>query len=243
VDLYYARYNNGIQADKTLIDTFTVSTSWQRFDFNFDITDLTDLVVDRVNDYTEIGFDFIPTIETALDNSLTVNDNVYLNVASMCLFMGDTLTLPHYHEPLSQRLSECRRYYYSTYASNEYPGQVTVNSDGSVRMGIPTHNVIPLSFCNHIAWPTEMRITPTVTIYSPKTGAVDAFNETSGRDCRLSSGTFGYDNKPRVVKIGQQTVFTTVDNIGMRICVGPGTVNYDRVFYHIIANADYPLPS
>jgi len=243
LDLFYSRYNNQVQADKVYVDTVTLSTTWQRFDITFNISNLSDLGGSLVDDYTEIGFDFVPLIENALENALTVSENIYVDLASVCLFLGEQIFAPHSHLPITTRLNECKKYYYSTYNLNEYPGQLTVQSDNSPTHNVLNHVVLPLNTCNYIKWPFEMRETPTISVYSPVTGAADAFNLMSNRDCRLSSGTFGYAGASRVVRIGQETITTYPSSSGLKICVGPGTVNYDRVFYHIIADADYPLPS
>lgn len=88
----------------------------------------------------------------------------------------------------------------------------------------------------------ELRTTPVVTIYSPKTGtANDAYNRSSGRDLRNSSGTIGYGSQNRVAVLGVDTLLTDATKEGLKLCVSGGAVNYDNIFYHIVADADYPI--
>jgi hypothetical protein len=89
-----------------------------------------------------------------------------------------------------------------------------------------------------------MRTNPTVTIYSPYSGQEnDAYNYDAGVDCRLTSGTFGYNGANRVAIKNTSTITTESDKNGVKVCVVQGRVTYDKLFYHIIADADYPLPS
>jgi hypothetical protein len=243
VDLYYARYNNGIQADKTLIDSITPSTSWQRFDVTFTITDLADLLTTRVDDYTEIGFDLIPLVRTAINNAVSITTNVYVDIASVCLFPGDRLFSPHTHEEFSNRLNECRRYYFSSYDLEQYAGKAVLFG-GEEILGTPNHTYLPLNDCNFTKWTVPMRTDPTVTIYSPYSGQQsDAYNYDAGRDCRLTSGTFGYNGANRVAILNTPTTSVESNKNGVKVCVTQGRVIYDKLFYHIIADADYPLPS
>jgi hypothetical protein len=243
VDLYYARYNNGVLADKTLIDSITPSTSWQRFDMTFAITDLADLLTPRVDDYTEIGFDLIPLVRTAIQNSVSISTNVYIDIASVCLFPGDKLFAPHTHEEFSNRLNECRRYYYSSYDADYYAGKAVLFDGGSI-LGTPNHTYLPLNDCSFTKWSNPMRTNPSVTIYSPYSGQEnDAYNYDAGVDCRLTSGTFGYNGANRVAIKNTSTITTESDKNGVKVCIVQGRVTYDKLFYHIIADADYPLPS
>ena len=87
-----------------------------------------------------------------------------------------------------------------------------------------------------------MRTTPSITVYSPKTGYTgDAYNQTATRDLRNCTGTLGYNAQRRVAKLGASTIDTNPTKNGVKLCVSGGAVPYDNIFYHIIADADYPI--
>jgi hypothetical protein len=87
-----------------------------------------------------------------------------------------------------------------------------------------------------------MREEPSISIFSPKTGYTgDAYNQTALRDLRNCSGTLGYNSARRVAKLDAATIDTISSKNGIRICVSGGGVPYDNIFYHIIADADYPI--
>jgi hypothetical protein len=138
---------------------------------------------------------------------------------------------------------ECTKYYYSSYPENNSPEDSTLIDNKTPDYGVYNHIILPTHNCNYIRYPVEMRVEPSLTIYSPSSGANDAFNESSGRDCRLSGGTIGYNNKNRLVKSGLNVINTSTSSTGAKICILQGIVDYDRVYYHIVADADYPLPS
>ena len=104
------------------------------------------------------------------------------------------------------------------------------------------HMVLPNGLCRFLQWPFELRTTPTVTIYSPSTGtANDAYNRSSNRDLRNSSGTIGYGSQNRVARLGVDTLLKDATKYGLKLCVSGGAVDYDNIFYHIVADADYPI--
>jgi hypothetical protein len=81
-----------------------------------------------------------------------------------------------------------------------------------------------------------------VNLYSPKTGYTgDAYNHTAIRDLRNCSGTIGYNSQTRVAKSGAPTLDLLPSKQGIKICIAGGAVPYDNIFYHIVADADYPL--
>jgi hypothetical protein len=44
------------------------------------------------------------------------------------------------------------------------------------------------------------------------------------------------------VKAGLPVISTSASPTGIKICAEQGIVLYDRIFYHIVADADFPLP-
>lgn len=242
ISTYYARYVDGVQADYNEIQEFSLGTSWQRFDVSFTIENLP-AGGTRQNDYTEIGFDFIPLIKTTIGSGSPLASSSSISIASVCLIHGNNIGFNHNHQTKEHNLLECRKYYYSSYSENNSPEDSTMIDNRTPDYGIYNHIILPTHNCNYIKYPTEMRAAPILTIYSPSSGANDAFNETSGRDCRLSGGTIGYNNKNRLVKSGLNVINTSTTTTGAKICVVQGIVDYDRVYYHIVADADYSLPS
>ena len=67
----------------------------------------------------------------------------------------------------------------------------------------------------------------------------DAFNRSAGRDLRKTSGTKGHGGNPRVASSGATTItseYKTKD--GIYLYVPMGTVMYDSVSVHYVADAD-----
>jgi len=90
--------------------------------------------------------------------------------------------------------------------------------------------------------PARMRTSPTVSVYSPKTGIVnEMYNYTAFRDLRNTSGTIGYASQSRIAPIGTQTVSTSQDQTTVKISINAGTVPYDVVNCHVVADASYPI--
>jgi len=243
VQVYNARYVDGVQEDYDAVQEFTLGTSWERFNVSFTIENLATLGGARQNDYTEVGFDFIPLIKTTVGAGSPLSASATVSIASVCLVQKNNLEFNHNHGNKEYNLAECRKYFYSSYPSNNIAEDNTMIDRTIPDYGIFNHIIIPTQNCNYVKYPVEMRTTPTLIIYSPSTGANDAFNQTSGRDCRLSGGTIGYNNRNRVVRAGVNVITTDTTRNGFKICAEQGIVEYDRIYYHIIADADFPLPS
>lgn len=242
ISSYIARYNGTTLIDYNEMEQHGLSTSWGKYIVQYQVPTLPNPGSPLENDYFEIGFNLKPLINTANQNSVSLGTGLYVSIASVCLYLGAT-TIPYdYHAPIQDRLNKCRKLYYSTYALNQTEGAVTMINKEEPTYNVPSHVVLPNGLCKFIQWPFELRTTPTVTIYSPKTGSAnDAYNRSSGRDLRNSSGTIGYNSQNRVAVLGVDTLLTDATKDGIKICVSGGAVNYDNVFYHIVADADYPI--
>ena len=240
---YYARYNGTTQIDYVDIGTpITLSTSWQRFDIPFIIDTLPDPGSALEDDYLEIGLDFYPLIELANDNTVPLGQNLKVSIASVCLFGNQAFTFPHIHKDVNERLHHCHQLFYSTYSLNENLRQITMLNKVEAALNSDNHIVLPINYCNFIQWPVPMREDPSVTIYSPKTGYTgDAYNQTALRDLRNCSGTIGYNSQRRVAKAGAPTLDVYADKQGLKLCIVGGAVPFDNIFYHIVADADYPI--
>jgi len=242
---YYARYNGTTQIDFNNLNgesTVSLTTSWQRFDIPFTIETLPSPGSPLENDYLEIGFDFYPLIEQANANSIPLGQNLVVSISSVCLFGNQAYTFPHIHKDLNERLDHCHHFYYSTYGLEENVLDKSMLNDIDANLTTKNHIILPINYCTYIQWPNEMRTTPSITVYSPKTGYTgDAYNQTATRDLRNCTGTLGYNAQRRVAKLGASTIDTNPTKNGVKLCVSGGAVPYDNIFYHIIADADYPI--
>lgn len=240
---YYARYNGVTQIDyHDLSSPVTLSTSWQRFDVPFYVETLPNPGVDLADDYLEIGFDFYSLIKLANTNAIPLGQNLTVSIASVCLYGNQAYTFPHIHKDVNERLKHCHHLYYSTYPLDENVLDESMINKNEASLSCKNHVLLPINNCNYIQWPNEMREEPSISIFSPKTGYTgDAYNQTALRDLRNCSGTLGYNSARRVAKLDAATIDTISSKNGIRICVSGGGVPYDNIFYHIIADADYPI--
>lgn len=242
ISSYISRYNGTTTIDYNKMEDHALTTGWQKFVVQYDVPTLPNPGGALDNDYFEIGFNLKPLINKANTNSVSLSTNVFVSIASVCLYAG-TLTSPvHIHSNLNDRLKKCRKYYYSSYALDQTQGISTMINKEDPTYNTLSHMILPNGLCKFIPWESEVRVTPTITVYSPLTGtANDAYNRSSGRNLKNSSGTIGYNSQPRVAKLGADTVITDATKDGIKLCISGGAVNYDYVFYHIVADADYPI--
>lgn len=112
----------------------------------------------------------------------TIGDLVY--VADVKLEAG-TVATPYYFEPFDKDLRECERFYEKSYDLETKPG--TATTSGSVTFRASGANAdVPIQM------KTRKRAAPTVTLYSPATGASGNWRDASaGADVSFSSGHIG----------------------------------------------------
>jgi hypothetical protein len=85
-----------------------------------------------------------------------------------------------------------------------------------------------------------MRATPSVSIYSPMSGILNrAYNKTASTtsvqlDTINTSGVGGRNGQ-------NATITPTSSTHGSNICINNGIINYDEVYFHIIADADFNI--
>lgn len=67
------------------------------------------------------------------------------------------------------------------------------------------------------------------------------YNYTAGRDLRNTSGLIGYGGVARSAPSGIATVSLSGDTTSARVNIGAGSVPYDVINCHIVADASYPI--
>lgn len=177
----------------------TCTSSWQKFVRTIDTTST---IESRTSD--EIGF------------SLPVNTIGNFDIAQIQLEYGsDASDFEPRH--VVEELTLCQRYYYKTYLQSEVPG--TFPSYGAAQ----DYRITAVASSNYTVrsshhFPVTMRTTPTLTFYSPQTGASGKVAVTSGD---VSTGS---------ITIGQQ---------GFRVEAADGVASTERTLvYHVTADAE-----
>ena len=80
-----------------------------------------------------------------------------------------------------------------------------------------------------------------MTIYSPYSGSSnEAYNQSASRELRYTNGTVGYGSAIRSAD-GSTAIIATPRINNIKISLNNGYVPYDQVYYHFIADADYPI--
>ena len=239
-NVYFARYNGTTQVSKTTIATISLSTTWLKHTVNYTVPSLSAGTYD--NDYVEIGVDIEPLVKTAHTNSVAMGTNIYVSVASMCVYDDTYVSPKHMFELISDKELKAKQFYYTTYTEDQVEQSSTLTSSGEIALNSSWFQYTPTSSFKYEKLPIRMRTIPTVNLYSPSTGAVnDGFNISAGLDLRNTTGTIGYSQKTRVAPLNTSTITTTADKNTIKINVLNGAVPFDTIGYHIIADASYPL--
>jgi hypothetical protein len=239
--VYFARYNGTSLVSKDIIGTITPSTTnWSKYTLTYSVPSIASSTYN--NDYVEIGFDLEPSVKLAHDNSLSTGSNLVTSFASLCVYKGLYNNPKHLFDSIETKQMKAKRYYITSYTDTQTVSTETLDSNGDVVLNVETFQTSPVTSYNIKKYPVEMRTVPTVSIYSPKSGASnDVFNATANLDSRQTSGTIGFNQKTRTAKLNTQTVSVTTDKTGYKLNVLNGVVPYDVISYHIIADASYPL--
>ena len=239
-NVYMSRYNGSTLVSKTVIGTINPTTSWDKYTINYTVPTLS--AGSYSNDYIEIGFDLEPTIKTAFDNNISYGTNIFMSFASLCVYKGTYLNPKHLFESVEVKETKAKKYYYTTYNSTQTESTQTLGTDGQIALNVNSIHYTPGLNYSVLKLPVKMRKSPTVSIFSPWTGAAnDAFNVNAGLDLRQTSGTIGYDRKTRVAPLNSTTISALADDTTVKFTLGNGVVPYDVISYHIIADASYPI--
>jgi hypothetical protein len=201
-----------------------LGTLWSKYEVAFLVPNITTAPTGN-KDY--IGFGFNTTgLNTTLDLAKVKVERGLVATTNPKTMVNDELKL-------------CSRYYQRSYREDQSTHTETMLDPQTPDTNVIDFHITP-SKDHYYTFPVLMRGEPSVTLYSPKTGMTgDAFNRTSGRDLRKSSGTKGYADAARISSAGATTIKTeyrTKD--GIYLYVPMGTVIYDNVSVHYVANAD-----
>lgn len=172
----------------------TISTSWARYSFTFSVPSISGKTIGTANDdslqfeiFVSAGSDFATRSGTVgIQNNTFEIWGVQVEQGSVATgFQTATGTL-------AGELAACQRYYQKSF--NQATALGTATSVGSVGMAAvattANANIIPVRF------PVVMRGTPTITLYSPGTGATGKIqNVSSASDVNatdLGTGESGF---------------------------------------------------
>ena len=239
-NVYFARHSNGSIVDYDEIGSISLGTSWAKYTLTYDVPVLSSS--SYTNDYVEIGIDLMPLVQEAFDNAVSVGTSLYVDIASMVVYDGSYTSPAHQYEKYDDKLRKAQRYYFSTYTEEQLIGSNTMLSTSDPTLNTFSFTHLPNSPFSTFILPARMRNTPSVVLYSPKTGiANEIYNYTALRDLRNTSGTIGYASQSRIAPLGTTTVSTVQDQTTVKVNINAGTVPYDVVNCHIVADASYPI--
>ena len=239
-NVYFARYSGGSLISKTVIGTVSLQTSWTKHTINYDVDYLAS--GSYTNDYVEIGIDLNPQIVRAYTNSIATGTNTTVSIASFVVYNGTYSTPQYYFQTYTEKYERALKYYYTTYTSSQTSGSATMLSNIEPVLNTFNFTHLPNSPFSVLKFPVRMRTSPTLSVYSPLSGlSNEMYNYTAGRDLRNTSSTYGYGGVARVAQSGIPTVSLSGDTTSVRVNIGAGSVPYDVINCHIVADASYPI--
>jgi hypothetical protein len=233
-NVYFARYSGGSLVSKTTIGTVNLQTSWTKHILNYDVSALD--AGTYTNDYVEIGIDIIPLVTAAYNASVATGTSIVVSVASFAVYNGTYTAPPHLFESSVEKLKKAQKYYFTTYKESQQIGSAT----GTALNAFSITN-LPNTPYGILTFPTRMRASPTVSIYSTTGLSTELFNVTANYDARYTSGSEGYAGAVRQATVGSPTTSSTQDESAVRVNIDAGSVAYDVMNCHIIADASYPI--
>jgi hypothetical protein len=240
--VYLAKYSGSTLLDYKILGSASLGTNWGKYDFVAFVDSLPSSLNPLVNDYCEIGIDMIPLITQAQNDSVALSTDVHVSLASFNAGIGQGSIRYHSFDTYPEQLEYCQQFYYTTYEKFERVGTPTMISSTLTSVTTPHLVTIPAypSGVHHL--PTVMRITPLVTMYSPYSGTIDeAYNYSAERELKFTSGTIGFGGQIRSAPLGSPLLSVTPAINKVRVNVLNGQVPYDQVYYHFIADSDFPI--
>ena len=228
---YKQYFDNGAGASgastTTRLGEIQLTSSWTPQAFAFKVPGLTgSQSVSGTDHYAAIAFEVSGTTFG------------YIDIAQLQFQKGSNPLTP-VKKDSAEVLEKCSVFY-----QRSYDKEVLDKSETMIEENIPDLTVVDIPV-NHSKdyyynFPVEMRTTPSVTLYSPKSGTTsDGFNRLAQRDMRLTSGTVGPNNAVRESQVNQPTiqVGNTAEN-GIRFEIVSGAVVGDQISVHYVADAD-----
>mgnify|MGYP003387610535 FL=1 len=205
----------------------SLGTIWNKYEVAFNVPDITS--TPSGEHYISIAFD-TTSLQTTLD------------IAKVKLERGIVATVND--EPnertMIDELNRCSRYYQRSYDIDIISSSQTMSDKNTPDPTVLDFVTSPSKDYNY-KFPIPMMNAPDLTFYSPSTGVTgDAYNRTSGRDLRKGSGTYGWNNASRICTSSQQQPMNTetITKNGMVVFVSCGSVVFDNISFHYVADAD-----
>jgi hypothetical protein len=215
-----------VRSSTTYPASFGLGTLWAFYEAVIDVPAFTDTPTD--GNYLGVGF-------------RTENITSTYDIAKVKLERGDISTI-NVDSNETEELNKCKRYYQRTYDIDESTHSITMLDNNTPSISSMDFVITPDKDVYH-KFDVPMRETPTLTLYSPSTGYTgDGFNRTANKDLRNTSGTYGWNSMPRIAPAGSSTIGVDYSNsYGVYITVPAGTVVFDNVSVHYVADADLNL--
>ena len=236
---FYAKYSSGV--------TGTTLGCYYREAVNPNTTEYKNIfsIIDTNSYWTHYSATFVPPYISNFGVSgdhyfgigFRVMPNTTISVSSVKLELGVGGT-PLYTDAIEEKKLQ-EKYYYTSYTHQTSPGTITLFKDTANNdVNAINFTVTPNYSYNH-KFDTPQYKTPTITLYSPKSGtANDGYNKSASTDMRLTSGTRGWNNTTRFSPTGAATLTTSGNTYGVIFSVASGAVIFDDILVHIVADAD-----
>ena len=236
LDVYLSRYNDTTLLDYTKLGSINLGTNWAAYTMNSTIPALENNGNDIVqgNDYCEVGLDFIPLMEKAIQNGLTLSANLTVSLSSFVATIGTSIPTAIF-EDYPEQLKYAQQFYFSTFDKDQLSPSITMTDTTTPTQN--SENIFMLPNKNNMLykWPVRMRESPNITFYSPYSGVMGAvYNKTAGFDTYNTSGVGGRDGSSASI-----TANTSVH--GAKIEIYNGFITYDDLYFHVIADADFAI--
>ena len=235
MDVYYNQYwrnaakNDPSYFNEQKIGTVSLGTSWERYTLALQgVTPST--IVTGDDHYASVSFDMVNL------------GSGYIDLAQLVFEKGNVARRPVKID-YENELTKMQRSYQKSYAQGVKPGSATMVNTLQTNV-TPVIFTVDSSKVHYFKFPSRTRKTPTVTIYSPKSGTqsdglnLSATNSYEALDMRLTSGSTNLDGSRRTSITGNPTISTTVSSEGLVIDLLGGILTGDKIALHYVADAD-----
>ena len=235
MDVYYNQYwrngdkNVSSYYNEQKIGTVELSTQWERYLLPVRGVTPSSIVVGD-NNYSSIAFDMVKL------------GSGYIDLAQLVFEKGSLARKPVKID-YEKELAKAQSLYQKSYKEGVKPGSVTMTNPLQTDIS-PVIFPVDSSLTHYFKFPARTKSTPTVTIYSPKSGIqsdglnLSATNSYEALDLRLTSGSTNIDGKRRTAITGNPTLLTTVSREGFILDMLGGVLVGDKIAIHYVADAD-----